>query len=80
MALLYDPRNTGASGGHPRNDIDPSQSVGDISDALSHLLTLPSVIPMQVGLTLDQDRREIAPWHVNSVTLMTYYEIALWTP
>ncbi|RYP85006.1 hypothetical protein DL769_001049 [Monosporascus sp. CRB-8-3] len=165
-ALLYHPRNTGASGGHPRNDIDPPQSVGDISDALTHLLTLPSVIPMQVGLfgisfggsvalsasaldtrlsftiavapltdfdfispvhrrrvldkcmkdresqvlgnepfkvpvinkegenavgfghgvdkeryaKLVQEGREIAPGHVNSVTLMTYYKIAMWTP
>lgn len=165
-ALLYDPRNTGASGGNPRNDIGPPQSVGDISDALTYLLTLPSVDPTQVGLFgisfggsvalsasaldmrlsftiavapltdfdfislsqrkrvlkrcmmdresqvlgnkpfnvpvinkegenavgfghgIDKDRygklvrdgREIAPGHVNSVTLMTYYKLAMWTP
>lgn len=43
--LLYDPRTTGSSGGTPRNDIDPPQAVSDISDAFTHLLTLPSVLP-----------------------------------
>lgn len=46
--LLYDPRNTGASGGALRNDIDPPQAVSDMSDALTHLLTLPSVSPSAV--------------------------------
>ncbi|KAK7912260.1 hypothetical protein PG985_014741 [Apiospora marii] len=46
--LLYDPRNTGYSGGQPRNDIDPPQAIGDISDALTHLMDLPSVDPDQV--------------------------------
>jgi hypothetical protein len=49
-ALLYDPRSTGASGGLPRNDIDPSQAVSDLCDALTHLLNLPSVAPSQAGL------------------------------
>lgn len=49
-ALLYDPRSTGASGGHPRNHIDPPQAVADLSDALTHLLTLPSVDTSQAGL------------------------------
>ncbi|KAK4156108.1 Alpha/Beta hydrolase protein [Chaetomidium leptoderma] len=164
--LLYDPRNTGASGGQPRNDIDPPQAVADLSDALTHLLTLPSVGPAQAGLLglsfggtvglsaaavdprcrfvvavapladldfaspaqrarvlrrcmqdrasqvlgnppfavpvlndrgenpvgfghgIDSERyarlvsegREIAPGHVNRVTLMTYYKLAMWTP
>ncbi|KJZ72360.1 hypothetical protein HIM_08286 [Hirsutella minnesotensis 3608] len=48
--LLYDPRNTGSSGGQPRNDIDPPQSVSDLSDALSQLASLPSVDSAQAGL------------------------------
>lgn len=164
--LLYDPRNTGSSDGQPRNDIDPPQSVSDLSDALTHLMTLSSVDPSQTGLLgfsfggtvalcaaavdprccfvvavapltdLDftsskqrlrvlrkcaQDResqamgndafmlplineqgenpvgfghgidkeqyaklvsrgKELAPGHVNRITLMSYYKIAMWTP
>ncbi|KAI1114809.1 Alpha/Beta hydrolase protein [Nemania sp. NC0429] len=48
--LLYDPRGIGASGGLPRNDIDPPQCVADMSDALTYLLTLPSVDPNQAGM------------------------------
>ncbi|KAI1171349.1 Alpha/Beta hydrolase protein [Nemania sp. FL0916] len=48
--LLYDPRGIGASGGLPRNDIDPPQYVADMSDAFTHLLTLPSVDPEQAGI------------------------------
>ncbi|KAI1158928.1 Alpha/Beta hydrolase protein [Nemania serpens] len=48
--LLYDPRGIGASGGLPRNEIDPPQYVADMSDALTHLLTLPSVDPNQAGM------------------------------
>ncbi|KAI0010790.1 Alpha/Beta hydrolase protein [Xylariaceae sp. FL0662B] len=164
--LLYDPRGIGASGGLPRNDIDPPQYVSDMSDALTYLLTLPSVDPTLAGVfgfsfggsialttasidprcrfviaaapltDLDfispsqrtrvlhkcaQDKesqvrgnaaftvplvnergenavgfghgvdtelyarlikngREIAPGHLNRVTLMSYYKIAQWTP
>ncbi|KAK5631717.1 hypothetical protein RRF57_007431 [Xylaria bambusicola] len=48
--LLYDPRNIGSSGGRLRNDIDPAQAVGDISDAVTHLMTLHSVDPKRVGI------------------------------
>lgn len=48
--LLYDPRSTGSSGGEPRNDIDPPQAVGDMSDALTHLISLPTVDPSQAGV------------------------------
>jgi pimeloyl-ACP methyl ester carboxylesterase len=164
--LLYDPRSIGLSSGEPRNNIDPPQCVSDMSDALSHLLTIPSVKTAQAGVfgmslggsialtmaavdprcsfvvaaapltDLDfissahrirvlrkcaQDResqimgnkaftvpmvnsrgenavgfghgvdkekyarlvnggKEIAPGHVNKVTLKTYYNLALWTP
>lgn len=164
--LLYDPRGTGSSGGLPRGDIDPPLSVSDLSDALTHLISLPSVDSSRVGVLgmsfggsvgltaaavdprikfvvavapltdLDftspaqrmrvlrkcaQDRtsqvlgnpgltvavinekgenpvgfghgvdkekygalvregRELAPGHVNRVTLQTYYRLAMWTP
>lgn len=164
--LLYDPRGIGSSGGLPRNDIDPPQYVADMGDALTHLLSLPSVDPERAGLLgfsfcgsvaltaasvdprcrfvvaaapltdldftspvqrarvlkkcawdresqvlgnaaftvplinergenaagfghgvdtelyarLIRGGREIAPGHVNRVTLMTYYKIAMWTP
>jgi hypothetical protein len=42
-ALIYDPRNTGTSGGFPRNDIDPIKQVEDYSDAFIYLSTLPIV-------------------------------------
>jgi pimeloyl-ACP methyl ester carboxylesterase len=48
-ALVYDPRSTGLSDGHPRNEIDPSKQVEDYSDALTFLSTLPSVDPSQIG-------------------------------
>ncbi|KAI0538973.1 Alpha/Beta hydrolase protein [Xylaria digitata] len=48
--VLYDPRNTGFSGGQPRDEIDPPQAVSDISDALTYLLGLPFVDSAQVGL------------------------------
>lgn len=164
--ILYDPRSTGSSGGQPRNDIDPSLAVSDLSDALSHLMSLASVDSDKVGLLgfsfggtaalsaaavdprcrfvvavapltdldftspaqrtrvlrkaaqdresqlmgnapftipmitergdsavgfghgIDRERygrlvregRELAPGHVNRVTLMTYYRLAMWTP
>ncbi|KAL2846495.1 Alpha/Beta hydrolase protein [Aspergillus pseudodeflectus] len=42
-ALVYDPRNTGTSGGFPRNDINPFAQVEDYSDAFCYLTTLPIV-------------------------------------
>ncbi|KAL3465724.1 Alpha/Beta hydrolase protein [Aspergillus heterothallicus] len=42
-ALVYDPRNTGTSGGFPRNDINPFAQVEDYSDAFCYLSTLPIV-------------------------------------
>ncbi|KAK4458708.1 Alpha/Beta hydrolase protein [Cladorrhinum samala] len=164
--LLYDPRGTGSSGGLPRGDIDPTLSVSDLSDALTHLISLPSVDPSTVGVlgmsfggavgltaaavdprikfvvaaapltdmefsspaqrmrvlrkcaqdrasqvlgnagvtvavvnengespvgfgrgvdkekygALVREGRELAPGHVNRVTLQTYYRLAMWTP
>ncbi|KAL2828560.1 Alpha/Beta hydrolase protein [Aspergillus pseudoustus] len=42
-ALVYDPRNTGTSGGFPRNHIDPFAQVEDYSDAWCYLSTLAIV-------------------------------------
>lgn len=53
-ALLYDPRNTGKSGGFPRNDIDPFKQVEDYSDAFCYLSTLPIV-----------DAKAIAFWGIS---------------
>ncbi|PGH14045.1 hypothetical protein AJ79_03315 [Helicocarpus griseus UAMH5409] len=39
-ALVFDPRNTGKSGGFPRNDVDPFKQVEDYSDAFCYLSTL----------------------------------------
>ncbi|KAL6231641.1 Alpha/Beta hydrolase protein [Aspergillus navahoensis] len=47
-ALVYDPRNTGTSGGFPRNDIDPFKQVEDYSDAFCYLATLPIVDPKAI--------------------------------
>ncbi|KAL3417437.1 DltD domain-containing protein [Phlyctema vagabunda] len=47
-ALIYDPRNTGTSGGFPRNDIDPIRQVEDYSDAFIYLTTLPIVDPSAI--------------------------------
>ena len=49
-ALLYDPRSTGLSEGHPRNDIDPVKQIEDYSDALSFLSSLPCVLPEQMAI------------------------------
>ncbi|KAL4956615.1 Alpha/Beta hydrolase protein [Aspergillus filifer] len=68
-ALVYDPRNTGISGGFPRNDIDPIRQVEDYSDAFTYLTTLDLVdskaiffwgISLSAGLALSAasvDRR-----------------------
>ncbi len=42
-ALIYDPRSVGSSDGEPRNDINPFREIDDLTDALSYLLSHPSV-------------------------------------
>lgn len=42
-ALVYDPRGVGSSDGEPRNNINPSVQVDDMSDALTFLLSHRSV-------------------------------------
>lgn len=41
-ALTLDPRNTGASEGSPRQEINPYQQISDLSDALSFLRRQPT--------------------------------------
>ncbi|RMD44024.1 hypothetical protein DV735_g1058, partial [Chaetothyriales sp. CBS 134920] len=48
-ALAYDPRSTGASGGVPRNNIDPMAQVEDYSDALTFLAQQPTVDPTRIA-------------------------------
>ncbi|KAK4240552.1 Alpha/Beta hydrolase protein [Achaetomium macrosporum] len=47
---LYDSRSVGASGGHPRNQIDPLQMAEDVSDVVTHVMSLPGVDPARVFL------------------------------
>ena len=47
-ALVYDPRNTGISGGIPRNDINPFKQAEDYSDAFIYLSSLPNVDPKAI--------------------------------
>ncbi|GAW17841.1 hypothetical protein ANO14919_073080 [Xylariales sp. No.14919] len=42
-AFLYDARGVGASGGMPRNESDPLQMAGDLSDLITHMGQMPSV-------------------------------------
>ncbi len=47
-AFIYDPRNTGRSGGFPRNDIDPFKQAEDYSDAFTFLSQQPIVNAEQI--------------------------------
>ncbi|KAI0972016.1 Alpha/Beta hydrolase protein [Xylaria arbuscula] len=48
--LLYDSRGVGGSEGLPRNQIDPSKMIEDVSDVVSFATTLPSVDPRRIAL------------------------------
>lgn len=48
-ALVYDPRNTGKSGGFPRNDIDPFKQSEDYHDAFIFLSQQEIVNPDQIA-------------------------------
>jgi pimeloyl-ACP methyl ester carboxylesterase len=47
-ALVYDPRNTGKSGGFPRNDIDPFKQSEDYHDAFIFLSQQDIINPDQI--------------------------------
>jgi fermentation-respiration switch protein FrsA (DUF1100 family) len=48
-SLVYDPRTLGESEGLPRNDIDPIRQMSDYSDALTFMLTQPTVDPERIA-------------------------------
>jgi fermentation-respiration switch protein FrsA (DUF1100 family) len=50
VVLLHDHRGFGASGGVPRNDIDPWRQIEDWRQAISFLETLPDVDRSRIGL------------------------------
>jgi fermentation-respiration switch protein FrsA (DUF1100 family) len=48
--LVFDNRCFGASGGEPRQEIDPWAQVRDYRDAITYLHTLPEVDPARIGI------------------------------
>jgi len=48
--LIYDHRNTGASDGEPRGDIDPVAQARDYRHAITYLQSLPEVDEDRIGL------------------------------
>jgi cephalosporin-C deacetylase-like acetyl esterase len=49
-ALVFDNRNFGASGGEPRQEIDPWQQVRDYRDAITFAETLPDTDADRIGI------------------------------
>src|SRR5580704_16682517 len=49
-ALVFDNRNFGASGGEPRQEIDPWAQVRDYRHAITYATTLPEVDPARIGI------------------------------
>jgi uncharacterized protein len=49
-ALVFDNRNFGASGGEPRQEIDPWQQVRDYRDAITYVETLPETDADRIGI------------------------------
>jgi fermentation-respiration switch protein FrsA (DUF1100 family) len=49
-ALVFDNRNFGASGGEPRQHIDPWQQVGDYRDAITFVGTLAEIDADRIGV------------------------------
>lgn len=49
-SLVYDHRNFGASGGEPRQEVDPWQQVQGYRDAISFAQTLPQTDPERIGI------------------------------
>jgi fermentation-respiration switch protein FrsA (DUF1100 family) len=50
VVLVHDHRNFGASGGEPRNDVDPWTQIADWRRAISYLETRPEVDANRIGL------------------------------
>lgn len=49
-AVVFDHRNFGASGGEPRQHIDPWKQVSDYRDAITYAETLPQTDPARIGV------------------------------
>lgn len=49
-ALLFDFRNLGASGGEPRQELNPWQQAEDYRHAITYATTLPEVDPARIGI------------------------------
>src|SRR5215472_17123874 len=49
-ALVFDNRNFGASGGEPRQEIDPWEQVRDYRDAITFVETLPETDADRIGI------------------------------
>lgn len=49
-SIVYDNRNLGASGGEPRQEIDPWAQIRDYRDAISFAETLPGTDPERIGI------------------------------
>jgi uncharacterized protein len=49
-SVLFDNRNFGASGGAPRQEIDPWQQVRDYRDAITYAETLQETDPARIGI------------------------------
>lgn len=48
--LVYDNRNLGASGGEPRQEIDPWRQIADYRDAITFAETLAETDPQRIGV------------------------------
>ncbi len=48
--LIYDHRNTGASDGTPRGEIDPWQQISDMRDAITYAASRPEVDTDRIGI------------------------------
>lgn len=49
-ALVFDFRNLGASGGEPRQELNPWQQIDDYRHAITYAGTLPGIDPARVGV------------------------------
>jgi cephalosporin-C deacetylase-like acetyl esterase len=49
-AIVFDNRNFGASGGEPRQEIDPQKQIGDYRDAITYAETLPETDSARIGV------------------------------
>jgi fermentation-respiration switch protein FrsA (DUF1100 family) len=63
-SVVFDHRNFGASGGAPRQEIDPWRQVGDYRDAITYAETLQETDAARIG---ELQRRPCAQWWARSI-------------